>query len=435
VGRDWKLPFVAGIVLGAAIAAPVAAVVSRYLPARGAAHARAKPVGDSIAIAERARGRCGGLPYEEKRVCYEGVVVPLAAAGSVRLAMGALHRLGTLDPDVVRGGHVLAHAVGIAAGRAGGDVLATFETCTEVFQSGCYHGVIQAYFEREEAIDAERVNALCRPYAAPGADRWLRFQCVHGVGHGLTMVQGHDLPRALAGCDLLADAWDRESCYGGAFMENVVHAVAPHHPPPAPAPRAGHDAHAATAGGGESRTAFKPIDPADPHYPCSILDSRYLPACYLMQASVILRHHGGDVAATLRTCGQAPAGLRRVCVQSLGRDVNAIAERDHGRAISLCALADSTYEPWCHVGVVKNIVDQTAKPEDGFSYCRDLTAPPNKLRCYEAVGHQIASLRAELPDRAALCRRAELAYRAACEYGAQVSRRRPPGLRRAEEVP
>ena len=36
------------------------------------------------------------------------------------------------------------------------------------------------------------------------------------------MIYAHNLPKALAGCDLLSDDWDKRSCYGGAFMENIV---------------------------------------------------------------------------------------------------------------------------------------------------------------------------------------------------------------------
>src|SRR5438094_8385415 len=179
----------------------------------------------------------------------------------------------------------------MAAGR-GADIRRAFTDCTEIFQSGCYHGVIQAYFERARAVDAAGVNALCGPYVA---DQWLRFQCVHGAGHGLTMFYDHDLPRALAGCDLLGEAWDRESCYGGAFMENVVNATAPHH--------AAHALHShAAAHDHGAAPPFKALDPTDLQYPCSIVAQRYLVACYNMQTSVMLFFTHRDMATAARGC-------------------------------------------------------------------------------------------------------------------------------------
>ena len=93
-------------------------------------------------------------------------------------------------------------------------VAETFRECRPSFQSGCYHGVIQSYFTAVstsgQQVDGQAVNALCADYRTDGSDRWLLFQCVHGLGHGLTMLHQYHLPTALAGCDLLSEAWDRD---------------------------------------------------------------------------------------------------------------------------------------------------------------------------------------------------------------------------------
>jgi hypothetical protein len=299
--------------------------------------------------------------------------------------------------------------------------------------------VIQAYFENMHQIDTAAVNGLCRPYTHSEADRWLRFQCVHGMGHGLLMYYAHDLPRGLQGCDLLDDGWDRESCYGGAFMENIVNATMPHHI----ASRLVH-LTGDTAGGQEhegmagmagmaghdmgSHTAFKAMDSTDLQYPCSILGDKYQDACYMMQTSVILHFTNGNMEQAAHACLQAAERMRYTCHQSLGRDINSYAHQDHREAIRMCAVADDEYEPWCHIGVVKNLIDLTAKSEDGMSYCRDISGSRNKLSCYRAVGEQIAALKAVAPEREAACRPAESAYRNACLYGAQVSTTKPQGL-------
>jgi hypothetical protein len=349
--------------------------------------------------------------------CYDQFLVPLVASHGVRVAMGTLNMLGARDAQLRADGHVYAHAIGIAAGKAGGTNVGTvFASCTEIFQSGCYHGVIQAYFENVRAVDTGAVNGLCRAYTATGADQWLRFQCVHGMGHGLTMFYAHHLPQALLGCDLLRDGWDRESCYGGAFMENIVNATAPHH--------ASHELH---MHGSDHHAAqpFKALDSTDLQYPCSIMDQRYLVACYNMQTSVMLHFTQGNMRAAATACLDAPPAMRPVCYQSLGRDISAYSRQDHHEAIRMCAFAKAEYQPWCHFGVVKNFIDLTARVEDGVSYCRSVTGGANRLKCYEAVGEQVGTLRNGREDREAGCAGVATPYRDACRYGARLIAARP----------
>ncbi len=54
-----------------------------------------------------------------------------------------------------------------------------------------------------------------------GGSDFIAYQCVHGLGHGLMIYTGYDLPLALATCDKLATSWDQTSCTGGVFMENL----------------------------------------------------------------------------------------------------------------------------------------------------------------------------------------------------------------------
>jgi len=373
---------------------------------------QAGAVPDSIALADSALRQCRDTSGDAQMDCYEAFLVPLVSSHGVRTAMGTLNRLGAEDPQLRVDGHVYAHAIGIAAGKAGGaDVGPAFGSCTEIFQSGCYHGVIQAYFEGARAVDSATVTALCRSYTSPGADQWLRFQCVHGMGHGLTTFYGHHLPRALEGCDLLREGWDRESCYGGAFMENIVNATAPHH--------AAHALHS------HGETSFKALDSTDLQYPCSIMAQRYLVACYNMQTSVMLHFSNGDMAAAARSCLDAPEPMHPVCFQSLGRDISAYSRQEHRAAIRMCSFAKPEYQPWCHFGVVKNFIDLTAKVEDGVAYCRSVTGAANRLKCYEAVGEQIGTLRNNMAEREAACATVAEVYRGACRYGARLVSARP----------
>jgi hypothetical protein len=247
------------------------------------------------------------------------------------------------------------------------------------------------------------------------------------------MLYAHDLPRGLAGCDLLSDDWDRHSCYSGAFMENIVNVQMPHHPAAELAhhSKSTSDSMEAMAGmdgmEGMNHTtpAFKPIDPGDPLYPCSALADRYLTACYEMQTSVMLYENHGDIAAAARSCDNAPVAMRTTCYVSLGRDVSSYSQQNHAEAIRMCSLGAEKYQPWCYYGLVKNIIDLNARSDDGMAMCRDVPTPGNKAECYSAVGEQIWVLDATSEGRTKLCGTSEAEYLDACLYGARAKLKAP----------
>ena len=385
---------------------------------------------DSAPEARALFAECRGLAGQEKIDCYQsGLTVELERVG-VRPTMKTLDYLALLDRDISRDAHVYAHHVGIEAYRMSPDVTETFSSCTESFSSGCYHGVIQAYFNDRGSADAETVEALCEPYKDDEQGRWILFQCIHGMGHGLTMFFGHHLPRALEACDLLGDNWDRQSCYGGAFMENVMAATMPHHPAMMLASAREEDAPsdsgntAAGHGHGEDRglageKPWKAVDPTDPLYPCSVMAERYQHQCYLMQTSVMLWLNGNDLAAASRSCDVAPPRMRSTCHQSLGRDITA-RTKDPNEAERRCRAGSEPYRGWCYVGVVKGFVDWTSDAESGLTFCRVVDDPGHKAMCYRGLGEEIATLVADDETRASLCAEAEEGYVESCRRGARL---------------
>ncbi len=388
-------------------------------PARDSLAVATAEGNDSLGLARLIASSCVGA---DKTDCYESMLAAPASKGWVKVAMGALNQLGAADPGIKRTGHVYAHAIGIAAGTGQRDIAKTFTQCSESYQSGCYHGVIQAWFGGLDSLSASDANALCAPFRNSEADRWIRFQCVHGMGHGLTMLYDHDLPRGLAGCDLLTDWWDQHSCYSGAFMENIVNVTIPHHPASALAHHhdmEGMDHDMASMDHGAKK--FKPVDSTDQLYPCSIMAERYLSACYEMQTSVMLYNNKGNIAAAGKACETAPQAMRTICFASLGRDISSYSQQQTTEAIRMCSLANQKYQPWCFYGLVKNFIDLDARASDGMSLCRVVQSPDSKAVCYSAVGEQILVLKSTEADRRAACASAESEYLSACLYGARLA--------------
>lgn len=368
----------------------------------------------AVEVVQRCRPQTGDARLD----CYGKALSDVLGQRGVAAAATLLDVLGSMDTAVAEGGHVLAHGIGIEAYTRSPDVAGTFVACGDAYSSGCRHGVIQAYFESRDHVAAAEVNALCRPFHSAVQSTWVLFQCVHGMGHGLTMFYGHNLPQALTGCDLLQDAWDRESCYGGAFMENIVNATAPHHPA---SMLAMHHHHMAT-------TPFKALDPGDMLYPCSIVADKYLGACYLMQTSAILYLNHGDIPGAGVACARTPVRYRSICFQSLGRDITAYTNRNTQASADACAGGGGSVAAdrhSCYVGVVKALVDWTATTDSAFAFCRlaGAAGDPGSDRCYRALGEQVAALIWSDADRAARCAQAESRSGVlACRAGAGVRR-------------
>ena len=378
----------------------VAALVVVGVAANQFSRAQARAVGST----------CRYGSSDRQRICYSQLLSDHLTHQGVADAVATLDAIAAADPDVAERAHEYAHGLGIEAYSTSPDIAATFSACGDGFSSGCRHGVIQAYFESREQVTQPEVEALCQPFRSASASRWVLFQCVHGMGHGLTMFRGHDLPQALTDCDLLSDGWDRESCYGGAFMENVINVTSPHHPA---TELAAHSHHHMTM------SSFKAIDPADPLYPCSIVAERYLHACYQMQTSVMLYENHGDIAAAAKSCERAPAAQRPVCFQSLGRDITSYTARDPQKTADLCAKARDAYRPSCYFGAVKALVDWTATTNAAFTFCGIVLREPGAPTCYRALGEEIATLLAAAPEKEEQCTRAQAPEAVeACRLGA-----------------
>lgn len=449
-----KLAWVLGaLIFLPALAAALLRANGTIIPGLGTpglprAFAQAAAVGDSLELASKAVTRCRLLRGKAKSDCYEEVLLALVKERRIRLAMGTLARIGELDADVRRNGHDYSHVVGISAWRPGQDLADAYEQCTELFQSGCYHGVIQVYLTAK-GIDGNTVPELCNSIPSARDVLFLRFQCVHGLGHGMVMLKKAHLPRALAGCDLLPSAWDRDSCYGGAFMEFILAGRGQSHGEHA-AHVAAELAAADTAGGGGGEQAhpaatdehadhdmpgdtFAIRRPGDMLYPCNVLGDKYQRACYAMQAGIMVETVGLDFARIAEGCDKAPDQWIPTCYQGIGTYVSGTTVRDPEGAIRECNRGRLEFQPWCYIGAVKNFIDVTAKPEDGLELCSMAGHVANRAACYVAIGEQVSVLHSWMNEREAFCTSAVPPEgRPACRFGAGLTDDPPPELLRPE---
>ena len=174
-----------------------------------------------------------------------------------------------------------------------------------------------------------------------------KYNCVHGIGHGAMYINGNELFVSLETCDKLQDGWERSSCWGGVFMENVI---------------------------ADNRNHFtKYLKPDDPLYPCNATKDEQKSTCYLMQTSYMLKLKGGDFTAVFALCDTVGETYINTCYQSLGRDASGWTISDQVRTKSYCLLGpDERAKLNCVIGAVKDFISYHHSDVEANSFCNSL---------------------------------------------------------------
>jgi hypothetical protein len=342
---------------------------------------------------------CRIQPFEAKMRCYQTHLETVLQMEGTEQALTALERITAQDPEALREAHPLVHHIGQRSFVRYGTASAALSHCRDVFWSGCYHGVLQGYLSSLPAVEPQDILPLCPVSETVSAYSFQRYNCLHGLGHGLTIQFRYDLLKSLAFCDALPGSWDRESCYGGVFMENIV---------------TFQQARQATVSDGHHHqevTSF--LNPHDLLYPCSVLNAKYLQACYLMQTSAVLTFLNYDFAQAFTQCARVEGEHQTTCYRSLGRDISGFTLRDIGRVNELCRLGQGDQVRQCFIGAVKDFILTDASPDPGLALCRSLDGPFKK-DCYATVGEMSVPLFDDKDKRAQACRKGEDEYVEAC---------------------
>lgn len=346
-------------------------------------------------------GACRPLSFEVKMRCYQGHLETVLQLEGTERALTELEQITAQDPEALREAHPLVHHIGQRSFVRYGSAPQAMAHCRDVFWSGCYHGVLQAYLSSLTTVEPEHILPVCPISETVSAYSFQRYNCLHGLGHGLTIQFRYDVLKSLAFCDALPGSWDRESCYGGVFMENIVtfqqarqtQVSTAHH----------HHEHAPTS--------F--LNPQDLLYPCSVLAEKYLRACYLMQTSTILTFLNYDFAQAFAQCARVEGEHQTTCYRSLGRDISGYTLRDAARVNELCRLGQGDQIRQCFIGAVKDFILTDASPDPGLALCRSLDGPFKK-DCYATVGEMSVPLFDDKDKRAQACRKGEDEFVEAC---------------------
>jgi hypothetical protein len=423
-GRPLRIAASLAVLALAAAAPPAQAQHTQHstMPADTLATAPttpSRPVSDSARVADSLLKVC--KPHVRHSIdaystCIGDGIASLSSAGNIALAMGTLDYVVHSDPSLILLGHPLAHALGYAVRSTPATATRLLTQCDDRYQSGCYHGILQRYFDARMGMPiAQRVLLAPCDGLRGTREQFRLFDCLHGTGHGLMMYHRYDVNASLKDCDRLKADWDQRSCYGGVFMEHNM------------------GARMQTFGDGafgmhrHSSPALSVVlyKPKDLHYPCNATPERYRRQCYELQADLILPALKQDYRKAGKVCDAAGApDLVRACYSGLGRNASGAAAFQYSGIRKRCDLSSPVGVPFCYQGAVRHLAYAPSELARGAGFCRSLAPGETRSRCWDGVGLQIGGFYSDQTTRERACRSDSPADVAACLEGAGVVVRR-----------
>jgi len=374
-----------------------------------------RSVMDSAVVADSLLSSC--KPHVKESIdaystCLGDGIGALSAAGNIALAMGTLDKVMHSDPSLILLGHPLAHALGYAVRSSPATATRLLSQCDDRYQSGCYHGILQRYFDARMGMPISQSFLTAPCDGLRGTKEQFRlFDCLHGTGHGLMMYHAYDVNASLRDCDRLTATWDQRSCWSGVFMEHNMGARMQVFGDG----KFGMHRHSMPAA---SVVLFRPNDL---HYPCDSTAPRYRFACYELQPDLILPAVKQDYRKASAVCDAAGApDLSAFCYVGLGRNASGASAFQYDGIKKRCALASTFGQPFCYMGAVRHLAYAPSELSRGVGFCKSIPVGENRVRCWNGIGQQVASFFAYPDERRQGCQTESADDVSACLVGAGV---------------
>lgn len=288
--------------------------------------------------------------------------------------------------------HQQAHLLGRIAYEVYGGYV--FTQGNELCHSGYYHGAMEAFLKEKGTVHiADDMKTLCSSFPTTFG----QYECYHGVGHGVMAYEDYDLPKALATCKKLPDDFSKNSCFGGAFMENILVA------------------------NGQGAIPGHTTDWVnnDPHFPCTYFasDEALQKACYNMQTSRMLMLYGNNFDRVREECIKVQGPMKTTCFRSIGRDAAGVVLRDPIKIVHICKRNDvpDALVSECVIGALNVIIDFWGARLGGqaSAFCRVMPGE-QKTVCYNTLAKRLPELFRQKSEQEAVCKTFELDYQRLC---------------------
>jgi hypothetical protein len=303
--------------------------------------------------------------------CYKKQLTNITNNQGPEAAMALVKKEYTSSSYVASQCHQLTHIIGRAALDKYKTIADTYAHGDQFCWSGYYHGVMEEVaLKNGDNYIVKNVDSICKPIAAQGQYSFYHYNCVHGLGHGLMFVKDGDLFASLKACNPITNSWERTSCFGGVFMQNIMNEQTPD---------------------SDAKTGSKYLKPDQPMYPCTAVDQQYKDQCYLMQTSYALQTVGYNFSKVFELCGQVESQFRDTCYTSLGRDASGNSISDVDRTKANCLLGKSEEaQKYCVHGAAMDFVSYFHSDQQANKLCNSL---PSNLSgdCLQVVKNYYAS--------------------------------------------
>ncbi len=359
--KRWLLPL--GILAASALVALGIVVFGPSSVGRSSGEVAQQAASEPTETSEKAAS-CSGASATDYG-CYRQRYRDLVLDSGVEAAFVELKDEYTKNDFVKSSCHQLTHDIGHAAAQLYGDVPGTFSRGDDFCAQGYYHGAMMSVAAR---IGSDRIleeaDTLCADLREKQSHSVYYLSCVHGLGHGIMGVLEYDLFESLRACDALSDGRERDNCYAGVFMENMMAHDNPNH----------HSEH---------------LKADQPLYPCTDVEARYKNSCYLVQTSYALRTQGNDFAKVFDLCGEVEDAFRPTCYRGLGREAAAKSIRNHVTDLArndstslLCMLGeDREARSNCVVGAVRHLILHYHSDTEAKALCESFDAESLRAVC------------------------------------------------------
>ncbi len=303
--------------------------------------------------------------------CYKDQLTKITSEQGPERAMDLIKQEYDKSAYVKSQCHQLTHIIGRAALAKYKNVADTYAHGDQYCWSGYYHGAMEE-LATEKGYDyiVKNADSICAPIAAKGKYSFYHYNCVHGMGHGFMFMKDGDLFASLTACDSLTDSWERTSCYGGVFMQNIMNEQTPDK---------------------DLNTGSKYLKADQPMYPCTAVDTKYKDQCYLMQTSYALQTVNYDFAKVFTLCGGIDQQFQDTCYTSLGRDASGNSISDVTQTKEHCLLGPTAEaQKYCVKGAAMDFVSYFHSDQQAKQLCQAL---PTELQsdCLETVKSYYAS--------------------------------------------
>jgi mono/diheme cytochrome c family protein len=312
--------------------------------------------------------------------CYEQAFGNLAYYQGAKVALTRFAAAIDTIPAVHDDCHLIAHAIGAGAYvryRDPGKAFVAAGTLATTCNSGFYHGVLQRALH---GVQQGQVLAVAKRLCSGKAVNTTFFvltQCIHGLGHGLMIYSGYDLPKALATCDSLPERFQQATCTGGVFMENNFTSLG------IPSPW---------------------LKANDPLYPCDWVKPKDKTLCYEGVTGHLLDVTHYDWRKTAAWCWKSDKGWIATCFQSMGRDASGWTLQNPSKIFEICKLAGAK-EIECVYGAARTIVADDAGARRASPFCSQAPASMQGY-CFRGLGSVLGGFHPQQAARRAACRAA-----------------------------